>query len=770
MLTAIDFWCSPTRYVFPDLNTITMQLRRWLVLCCLLGGAMMFLRYQSDSIRQEIEKAQPPRVNVVRADTVHPTPTEPPPTQAQTPAPTAPPESQAQSTQSTLQPPPPPTTPRATPRADTMADWFELWTGEKLSKDTIPIKATATIPNRLFMTWKSKDLPTEPMTARQYWDNWGNQEPQLDRVILDDAECAMLASYYPGLKPRYDGLPLNVMRADLCRVLAIYYFGGYYKDLDVDWRRPLNVWIRPTDDVVYGWEDDEHLCQWFFAAKPGDKCVHSILQHITNIIANTSLIDFKKNIEAVIDITGPGVWTDAMQGCPTPPKYNVQEMMFTNVYHDYASQRWGGKGYKPWIESRKEVAGFEHVWPAYHIAPYFLSPANEHLMAPHPDYPIVEIENVKQSSVRYGIASLSGPQNAFDAFLDTNVETNQEDRPWFEFTFTTALNVGTVVTPDANHLTCMRVYNRHREPGTSDFSEGLHMELFNEEGKLFHKLSKEKRMATFFLFTLAGMPNRVKRVRFYRTPDKKREDPGRPRLTFAEIQLYSDHLCLQARRLSVATVEATSEPNVPPILVLATTLNHYCPDGRALSPFMGFQYSFCGTAPVNCSAFSLTAHEKTEIDSAFVTKMQEIGCPLTTIGPAPPTLSRNVPQLPVLERHINSSWCASNTMWSRCDVFEEMVKATGLQDASFVYLDVSVEDWVSSNSLLSLLDRFGAETALIPMRLNEKTVVSTTIVENFNKIMKRYYLYAAHVNPGEGELRVNGATVPKELHLSFRKR
>jgi mannosyltransferase OCH1-like enzyme len=87
-------------------------------------------------------------------------------------------------------------------------------------------------------------------------------------VILDDAECAVLASYYPDLKPRYDGLPLNVMRADLCRVLAIYYFGGYYKDLDVDWRRPLNVWIRPADDVVYVWEDDEHLCQWFFAAKP----------------------------------------------------------------------------------------------------------------------------------------------------------------------------------------------------------------------------------------------------------------------------------------------------------------------------------------------------------------------------------------------------------------------------------------------------------------------------------------------------------------------
>jgi hypothetical protein len=43
----------------------------------------------------------------------------------------------------------------------------------------ITITATSTIPNRLFMTWKSKDLPTEPMTARQYWDNWGTRNRNL---------------------------------------------------------------------------------------------------------------------------------------------------------------------------------------------------------------------------------------------------------------------------------------------------------------------------------------------------------------------------------------------------------------------------------------------------------------------------------------------------------------------------------------------------------------------------------------------------------------
>jgi hypothetical protein len=241
--------------------------------------------------------------------------------------------------------------PSTAPSQEPLDWWFERWTGKPvLDPSMLPLKDTGTIPKRLFMTWKAKALNPQ---AYDLWEEWGVRERLLDRVVLDDAECARLAEIFPDLKPRYDGLPLNVMRADICRVLAIYYFGGLYKDVDVGWMRPLKDWVNYEDHVAYGWEDDEHLCQWFFAARPGDRCVWNILQHITNIIANTSYIDFNANIEAVIDITGPGVWTDAMQGCPTPSKYTVNEMKFTNVEHHYASQRWGGKEYKSWIDSRR---------------------------------------------------------------------------------------------------------------------------------------------------------------------------------------------------------------------------------------------------------------------------------------------------------------------------------------------------------------------------------------------------------------------------------
>jgi hypothetical protein len=112
--------------------------------------------------------------------------------------------------------------------------YVKRWTGQDLNTMKLPIADPGYIPKRLFATWKSKELPRK---AQEIWEVWGTNEPELDRVILDDRECSRLAERFPRLKPRYDALPLNVMRADVCRVLGVYFFGGIYKDLDVAYVR-----------------------------------------------------------------------------------------------------------------------------------------------------------------------------------------------------------------------------------------------------------------------------------------------------------------------------------------------------------------------------------------------------------------------------------------------------------------------------------------------------------------------------------------------------
>ncbi len=94
------------------------------------------------------------------------------------------------------------------------------WSGGALFT-VAPLNDTGEIPPRLFVTWKTKSLPSR---AQMLLDGWGSKEPELERVVVDDADCAWLAEWFPNLKPRYDALPMNVMRADICRLLLVYYF------------------------------------------------------------------------------------------------------------------------------------------------------------------------------------------------------------------------------------------------------------------------------------------------------------------------------------------------------------------------------------------------------------------------------------------------------------------------------------------------------------------------------------------------------------------
>jgi hypothetical protein len=517
--------------------------------------------------------------------------------------------------------------------------YVKRWTGQDLSTMTLPIADPGHIPRRLFTMWKSKKLSRRLLDA---WQVWGSDEP-LGQVVLDDRECSQLAARFPGLKPRYEALPLNVMRADVCRVLAVYFFGGLYRDLDVLWVRPLKEWFSFDDHVVYGWEDREHLCQWFFAARPGDRCLWSVLQHITNIIANASLTESIVH-EAILDLTGAGAWTDAMQGCPTPPKYSAEQMQFTNIDHDQPSSCWGCM--RPdWPEALRLHMGWEHAWHWPNLRNYFATRADHHLMPFSQDAPVIAIALVAQSSATFGDPFAFGPQNAFDGSLDTAVETQQQHAPYLDFTFARPVNIGTVVQPDSDHLTCVRAYNRHREPGTASFAEGLSMELFDADGSMIHRVNKERRIADSYLFRLAGMPNRVRRMRLYKNATAV--------LTFAEVQLYSDHLCRHARRVKVERYEPTSSAELPAVLTMATTLRGRCSSSRAVSPDPSFQYSFClGNRTASSardggqrSVYMVANRTAAVIDGHFVRSMHANGYSVTVLAPTTPKVVQKTPRL-----------------------------------------------------------------------------------------------------------------------------
>jgi hypothetical protein len=135
-------------------DTIGSSVRNWLFVLAVAGAIVALAHFQSATLDEAVKESRREKRERLSA-AVTPPPTTPEPTPAPTP-------------QSTPEPTPAPTpvpkavdsATRSTPRkGDSIGEWFEFWTGQPLTADVVPISAGTKIPNRIFMTWKTKDLP-----------------------------------------------------------------------------------------------------------------------------------------------------------------------------------------------------------------------------------------------------------------------------------------------------------------------------------------------------------------------------------------------------------------------------------------------------------------------------------------------------------------------------------------------------------------------------------------------------------------------------------
>ena len=172
------------------------------------------------------------------------------------------------------------------------------------------------IPRKIIVVWKGPVLSGK---ALKFHHEWVLYEPCFERLVVTDADCAVLA-HRANLSEVYHSYPLNVMRADACRVLAVYFHGGMYLDIDVQRRVPLRQWWNVTSDVMLGWEFQYHptITNWFFAAVPGHACFgHAIdLMRSRALALNRTPQHLLHNLEFVHDLTGPWMISDAILDCP----------------------------------------------------------------------------------------------------------------------------------------------------------------------------------------------------------------------------------------------------------------------------------------------------------------------------------------------------------------------------------------------------------------------------------------------------------------------
>lgn len=125
------------------------------------------------------------------------------------------------------------------------------------------------IPKLIHQTAKTADIPPK---WQKFQTRLKELHPDWTYKLWTDADnLAFVAKEYPDFLRVFQGLPKNIMRADVIRYLLMYRLGGLYMDLDYEMLKPFDL---VEHDIVLPWEgghDVEHrlICNSIFASAPG---------------------------------------------------------------------------------------------------------------------------------------------------------------------------------------------------------------------------------------------------------------------------------------------------------------------------------------------------------------------------------------------------------------------------------------------------------------------------------------------------------------------
>jgi mannosyltransferase OCH1-like enzyme len=125
--------------------------------------------------------------------------------------------------------------------------------------------------------------------------------------IHNNAACLSMATAH-GIRSSYADAPMNILRADMCKYLAIYKYGGFAIDMDITPLNHLDSWVDRTLDLVLVRESSKLLQNMFVGAAPTHRDIASLIitcaQNLQNLV-----FDFAKDPHLVHHTVGPSAFT-----------------------------------------------------------------------------------------------------------------------------------------------------------------------------------------------------------------------------------------------------------------------------------------------------------------------------------------------------------------------------------------------------------------------------------------------------------------------------
>lgn len=108
----------------------------------------------------------------------------------------------------------------------------------------------AQIPPVVFQTWKTH--ANIPSNYSQWRQTFFDKNPEFDVILWDDADNRkFVQENFSWFMPYYDRYPKEIYRVDAVRIFFLFYFGGFYADMDTECLRPLSS-LQGRGDVLLG--------------------------------------------------------------------------------------------------------------------------------------------------------------------------------------------------------------------------------------------------------------------------------------------------------------------------------------------------------------------------------------------------------------------------------------------------------------------------------------------------------------------------------------
>jgi mannosyltransferase OCH1-like enzyme len=176
------------------------------------------------------------------------------------------------------------------------------------------------IPRVFHQSSKTEDIPEE---YRAYQRRLLDLHPDWDYRFYDDVGCrSIVERFLPSYIPVYDSYPTNIQRADSFRIIAVYAFGGFYLDLDVECLKSLDdlceyncvlaeertLTIEETQRL--GHKHAVRIANFMFGSEPRHPFLLSMLEAM--------VMESQRSIRTeqdVLESSGPGLMTRVYFNC-----------------------------------------------------------------------------------------------------------------------------------------------------------------------------------------------------------------------------------------------------------------------------------------------------------------------------------------------------------------------------------------------------------------------------------------------------------------------